>query len=279
MSKGNVVKSNRNTLSPVPAYLTKESFEHAASFVPKPSDFFVCCPPKCGTTWVSQIVHQLRSGGDMSFNDIDEVVLWIDAAYTFGDVIDAEQKYQPRVFKSHMSYNTLPKGGFFYAPGEMTIETFISDIYIKKIKVMRDYFKHLCSWWPKRNDSNILMLTYEDMLNDLESAIRSIAAFMNITNEATIKTTVKMSSFDFMKANQEKFDTNLFVRNLQKLGYQGTNAINRVVTGSATKWREMMSEQAKQSIQNMWNESVTSTIGFKNYEDFRNALNSEKQIF
>ena len=233
----------------------------------------------------------------MTFNDIDDVVIWIDAAYNFGNSIDSQQIYQPRVFRSHMPYNIIPKGakyvvvfrepcaaiysayrfleGVFYTPGEMTIETFISNIYVKNLKVVFDYFEHLCSWWPKRNDSNVLILTYEGMLNDLESAVRSVATFIGITDEGSIANTVKMSSFDFMKANEEKFYTNVFVKGLKKLGYKGTVMMKRVVTGSATKGREMMSEQAKQAIQNMWNETVTSTIGFKNYEEFRNALYNE----
>ncbi|XP_046841736.1 sulfotransferase ssu-1-like [Xenia sp. Carnegie-2017] len=275
LSNDNVVKRNVNSLPPVPAFVTKESYQHAGSFLPQPTDIFVNCPPKCGTTWMSQIVHQLRSGGDMSFNDIDEVVLWIDTAYTFGDVIDKEQTYHPRIFKSHMSYKTSPKG-HFYISGEMTIETFISDIYKKKIKELMDYFEHLRSWWPRRNDSNVLMLTYEDMSNDLESAVRSVATFVGITDEGSIRNAVKMSSFDFMKIHKDKFNMSIYLQNLQRIGYLGTSLLERVATGSATKGREMMSEQAKQAIQNMWNESITSTIGLKNYEEFCTALNNEK---
>ena len=36
-------------------------------------DVFVCTYPKCGTTWMTQICHQLRTGGDEAFGEITEV--------------------------------------------------------------------------------------------------------------------------------------------------------------------------------------------------------------
>jgi hypothetical protein len=72
-----------------------------------------------------------------------------------------------------------------------------------------DYFQHLLSWWPKRNDPNVLFLLYEDMLDDLESAVRAVASFMGIEDEASITNAVKMSTFDFMKQSRDKFATNL----------------------------------------------------------------------
>lgn len=42
-------------------------------FQPGPEDVFIVSPPKCGTTWVCQIVQSLRSRGDMSFEEINLV--------------------------------------------------------------------------------------------------------------------------------------------------------------------------------------------------------------
>ncbi len=40
--------------------------------------------PKCGTTWVQQIVHQLRSRGSMDFEEISIPVPWIEMAHDLG---------------------------------------------------------------------------------------------------------------------------------------------------------------------------------------------------
>ena len=45
---------------------------------------------------MQQILHQLRSGGDMSFDEIDDVVPFIEMAYNTEINFDAEQHYQPR---------------------------------------------------------------------------------------------------------------------------------------------------------------------------------------
>jgi hypothetical protein len=52
---------------------TAEGREAGASLQCGPEDIMVVSPPKCGTTWLCQIVHMLRSGGDMSFEEINLV--------------------------------------------------------------------------------------------------------------------------------------------------------------------------------------------------------------
>ena len=44
-------------------FFSAEGIAHALAFQPLPSDVFVATYPKCGTTWVQQIFHGLRSNG------------------------------------------------------------------------------------------------------------------------------------------------------------------------------------------------------------------------
>ena len=80
----------------LPDMITEEGVNRGLSFKPRSNDVFVVTPPKCGTTWMQQILHQLRSGGDMSFNDISEEIPFIEYAYDIEMDLEAEQKYQPR---------------------------------------------------------------------------------------------------------------------------------------------------------------------------------------
>jgi hypothetical protein len=59
---------------------------------------------KEGTTWVQQICHQLRTGGDMEFEEISQVVPWIELARDQGQDLEAEQVVPPRCFKTHCWY-------------------------------------------------------------------------------------------------------------------------------------------------------------------------------
>ena len=49
-----------------------------ASWRPRPTDVVITPYSKCGTTWLQQIFHTLRTGGDMDFDDISCVVPWIE---------------------------------------------------------------------------------------------------------------------------------------------------------------------------------------------------------
>ena len=53
---------------------------------PTVGDVLVVTSPKCGTTWVQQIVHQLRSRGSMDFEEISVPVPWIEMAHDLGMV-------------------------------------------------------------------------------------------------------------------------------------------------------------------------------------------------
>ena len=75
---------------------TERGRSYGINFKPRSDDVFVVTAPKCGTTWMQQILHQLRSGGDMSFEDICDVVPYIELAYDVEIDIEAEHEFQPR---------------------------------------------------------------------------------------------------------------------------------------------------------------------------------------
>ena len=68
-----------------------ESVRVGRAFQPQPSDVFVVTYPKCGTTWVTQILHALRTAGSMDFGEITEVVPWDILAHDCGQELDAAQ--------------------------------------------------------------------------------------------------------------------------------------------------------------------------------------------
>ena len=79
-------------------YISAESRLKGSQFKPRESDIFIVTYLKCGTTWMQQIVHQLKTGGDMSFDEITDVVPCIELAYDLQCDLDREQKY-PRLVK------------------------------------------------------------------------------------------------------------------------------------------------------------------------------------
>ena len=85
-------------------------YDCAVDFEFKPDDVLVCSGPKCGTTWMLQIVHSLRSHGNMDFEEIDEVAPILE----FGKDplfprLDTPQPFPSRLFMTHLPYSLTPK--------------------------------------------------------------------------------------------------------------------------------------------------------------------------
>ncbi|CAB4017342.1 sulfotransferase domain-containing [Paramuricea clavata] len=140
------------------------------------------------------------------------------------------------------------------------------------------YFVHLLSWWEHRNDSNVLSVFFEDMKDDLESVVRMIAAFIGIQDEERIKNAVRMSFLEFMRENKGKFPGVRYARYRNKACGVPDNAVpSKVVTGSATKGRELMDDKTKEIIQAKWLEVVGKQTGFQDYNELRSAFKKEKK--
>lgn len=74
-------------------------------YQPGPRDVVITTTPKAGTTWAQQICHQLRTGGDMDFEEISQVVPWLELAHDQGQDLTAKQWGDAgghlRFFKTH----------------------------------------------------------------------------------------------------------------------------------------------------------------------------------
>ena len=161
--------------------------------------------------------------------------------------------------------------------GELSLHEFVKDFKLKNKTLFPTYFDHLLSWWEHRNDSNVLLLFYEDMKDDLESVVRMVATFMGIQDEERIEKAVKMSSFEFMKEHERKFSEGRVARYRNKAcGVPDGVVPSKVATGSATKGRELMDDKTKELIQAKWLEVVSDQLGFQDYNELRNAFKKEE---
>lgn len=78
-------------------------------------DIVIAVPPKSGTTWTMNIVHQLRSGGDDTFTDVYAEVPWPELVPAPGtdldDLVarfDAMPDHRRRAFKTHAAAGVVP---------------------------------------------------------------------------------------------------------------------------------------------------------------------------
>lgn len=106
-------------------------------------DIVVSVPPKSGTTWTMNIVHQLREGGDPDLVDVYAEVPWLELLPSPGTTreavvarIDAMPSHRRRAFKTHSAPGPLP----YRAPG--------SGPDVQYVVVVRDPDEVLASMYP-----------------------------------------------------------------------------------------------------------------------------------
>jgi len=105
---------------------SEESETRGMAFQPRSTDVIIAPFTKCGTTWLQQIAHSLQTRGDMDFEEISNVTPWIELAYDLGLDLDADQAAEPRVYKSHLSWHDVPKGGRYIVSFRNPANAFIS---------------------------------------------------------------------------------------------------------------------------------------------------------
>ena len=275
-------------------FRTPEGEAHGLAYQPNPTDVFVVTPAKCGTTWMQQIVHGLRTRGSMDFDEITRVVPWIEMAKDMGIDIYKPQVANPRAFKTHKNLDNVPKGGkyicvvrdpkdamlslyrFFegwiFEKDSISLEDFALNFYIGTDG--RGYWDHIQALWGRRNDQNVLPLCYEDMKQDLPRAVERVAKFMEIDLDNELKDiVVTQSDFKFMNEHNHKFDDHI-VRDTRNAvcGIPMDGTTSKVKSGNVGESKNGVSDEVKAEFDKMWNEKITANIGLRSYEDLRKEL-------
>jgi len=258
-----------------------------AAYRPQPTDVVIAPYAKCGTTWLQQMFHTLRTRGDFEFDDISRVVPWIETAVVLGLDLDAPQRAEPRGFKSHLAYDRLPKGaryvvalrdpkdacvslfrfmeGWFIEPGAVSLGDFAQS-YIDRVAAGRDYWRHLLSWWNERDNPAVLLLSYEQMSAEPAATIRKVAAFSGVPlDDELLALTLERSSFGFMLAHKDRFD-DLMMRKASeaRCGLPPGSDSAKVRQGGSAGRQELSPDSAA-ALDAVWREIVTPATGFADY--------------
>jgi hypothetical protein len=273
----------------------QEARERGHAFKPEPSEIVLSPYPKSGTTWLMQIVHGLRTRGSMEFDEINDVIPWITIAYDVGWDLDAPQVAEPRVFHIHASWHDVPKGahyiipfrhyhdlivsfyrffeGWFFEPGTISLETFISWRWPRDEMNNQGYWYHLSSWWEQRHNQNVLLLCYEDMKVDLPGSVQKIAHFMDIAlDDDLLEIVTRQSSREFMLAHRHQFDEHLLVQIGGRRAGLPPSKPRKITSGTSNKARYQLSSALKKELDDIWSEQIQPKFGFKNYEELRQSL-------
>jgi Sulfotransferase domain len=259
------------------------------SYRPRPGDIVISPYGKCGTTWLQQTFHTLRTGGDMDFDDISRVVPWIETSRMLGIDLETPQRAEPRGFKSHLAYDQLPKGarsvvalrdpkdalvsmhhfmeGWFLEPGAVSIADFFEGRWRAGGAEGHGYWHHLISWWEQRDNPDVLLFSYEHMTVEPEAHIHRLAAFCGIAlDDALLALTLDRSSLSFMLQHKDRFD-DFMMRSMSEARCNlppGSDSA-KVRKGGVGGHRQELPDEVSAAMDAEWAELVTPKTGFADY--------------
>jgi len=273
-------------------FATPEGWQRGLDYKPDPTDVFIVTPPKCGTTWMQQIVHGLRTRGSMDFDEVSRVVPWLNMAFDTGIDIYAPQVAHPRAFKTHSLLDEVPKGGkyiivlrepndallsdyhffegMFFEKDSIPLETFAREEFIPA----RSIWNHITAFWDRRKDENILPLCYENMKTDLPRTIERVAAFIDIPlDEELAEIVLRQSDIKFMQEHKDQFEDHI-IRKARSaaMGLPLDGQLNKVRSGQVGESKLAVPDEIKQELDDIWREEITSKIGLNSYEDLQKEL-------
>lgn len=206
-------------------------FEAACSYQPRADDILLMTYPKSGTTWVQYmlylLVHEMKPvpAGER----MDRYAPYLEKGGLA--LLDTLEK-TPRPIKSHLSFDVMPwhaepryvcvlrnpkdvcvslyhhvRGfGKYYNFDDGSFDDFF-EAFLEGEVDSADYHDHLLSLWGHRGKENVLVLTYEDLIERPLEQVRKLVdhvkpSFPAGWKEPDLGDLVAASSFESMKAQR-----------------------------------------------------------------------------
>lgn len=211
-----------------------EGFRSALDYPAGPGDVFISTYPKCGTTWMQNIVWLILQRGEAlaAADRMTEVIPHLEEVGR----ARVEQLPEPRVVKTHLPFEMSPHHpealylyvarnpfdcavsfyhhtkGFVqhYDFAEGNFDDYF-ECFIRGEVDFGDYFENVLSWFRHRRDSNLLFVTYEEMKADLERAVTRVAGFLGPEHAATVadpsvlRRILEFAGFESMSRDQARW--------------------------------------------------------------------------
>jgi hypothetical protein len=210
-----------------PATIAARQNLYFYDFEDRDSDIYIITYYRSGTTWMQVILYNLLTNGNMDFEHIYDVSPWVKNESTkTSSPKRVNNLPSPRIIKTHDRYdffNPESRAKFIYVyrdgkdvavslyyqnkhynDPDLTFDKNFSQYYIEDDEL--NWFQFTSEWLQNKNNFNILYLSYEQLKNDFDRALRKIAAFLDVELTDDVKQRVKAhASFEYMKANESKF--------------------------------------------------------------------------
>lgn len=298
-----------------PSMFSSDCVQQALSYQPKRGDVFIVTYPKCGTTWMQNIaLYIFRKGKELeNHRDFFKMCPFIDAYGNQG--IDLMPR--PGAFKTHLPYSHIPYSpeakyiyvlrnpkdcctsffyhakmnvGFGYWDGKF--DDFF-ELFMAGEVEYNDYFDHLMSFYPHRNDSQLFFTTFEDMKKDTKDVVLKLAKFLGQEyidaiekDNNVLNNILNFSSFDYLQKHiSVLFDSSLLteeqlndpnmlegIRNMAKYGRSlnppPREKLNFIRKGMVGDWKTHLSDEQSERLTKKFFERTQGTEILEMYKSY-----------
>ncbi|XP_069128449.1 sulfotransferase 4A1-like [Argopecten irradians] len=250
----------KDTMLPI---FVEKILDDVENFESKETDIWVVSFPRSGTTMLQEMVDLVNSEGDfvrVQTKTLEERFPYFE--YVYPGIKSIEKTDSPRLIKSHLPLNLLPKsvregkGKVIYIarnPKDTCVSYFhfvqllkpmfrftgnfneFFDRFVNGKVPYGPWWRHVKEFWDIRDSSNILFLKYEDIVEDMGGTVLTIAEFLGKDiHPMEIKMIAEHCSFNQMKVNP-----NLNFSWWKETGIADKKGEDFIRKGKVGNWREM----------------------------------------
>ena len=215
------------------AGMNDKVLEGALKYSPRDDDLFVMSYPKCGSTWIQQIIYCLHNNAEPPGNYDKLCACCPFLEFNADKLADKKQWEKEKAVKllsirSHLPYDLAPKNpksryivilrnpkdtcvSFYYHTKGIPFYRFQNgsfddyfELFMEGLVDFGDYFKWLLSWLPHLQDDNVLLLTYESMVANPRECVMKLGTFIGIrdkleSNPQFVSDVIRGSSVEIMR--------------------------------------------------------------------------------
>lgn len=213
-------------------------------------DTIIVSYPKSGSTWLRFILSNIINFKVKKYKEIDflcsqKLVPAISTDGIFKTKINLNKMIRPRILRSHSLHTEqFPKVIYLLRDGRDVMVSYY--YHFKKFNNYKgsllefmsnnysgiDWHEHVNSWlYNQSNTSELLLIKYEDLLNDTKRGIIKMLKFIGMEcSDEEVDKAIKLSSFEKMQLSENKSGLGIVA--------SGNREINFIRKGKKGVWQD-----------------------------------------